>query len=314
MNVAIVIDLAMPCLAAVSDWPSQDDSLSGWAGWMLLAAVTFVAAAVNSVAGGGTILTFPILAAVLPADPARLVTANATSTIGLWPGALAAAWAYRGERTDQPLWARSLLLPSALGALVGALLVLILPPTWFDTLVPWLILSAATLFALQPTLSAWMANHSLRSPLHEPDATAQAPATRTVCLAWGMQFLVAVYGGYFGAGIGILMLAVLGSLGLGNIHKVNAVKNVLGTVINGSAALLFTLLSIAGRWWPHVEATAGLGDGAGAVSWPHVAVMGVSAVLGGLAGSHIARRLPAGVVRRGVAVIGFALAGYYFWA
>jgi uncharacterized membrane protein YfcA len=125
-----------------------------------------------------------------------------------------------------------------------------------------------------------------------------------------MQFLVAVYGGYFGAGIGILMLAVLGSLGLGNIHKVNAVKNVLGTVINGSAALLFTLLSIAGHWWP----TAGPGGGAGAVSWPHAAVMGVSAVLGGLAGSHLARRLPAGVVRRGVAVIGFALAGYYFWA
>jgi len=312
MSVGIGIDLAMPCLAAISGGPSQDGSLSGWAGWVLLAAVTFVAAAVNSVAGGGTILTFPILAAVLPADPARLVTANATSTIGLWPGALAAAWAYRGERTDQPLWARSLLLPSALGALGGALLVLVLPHTWFDALVPWLILSAATLFALQPTLSAWMAKQTLRSPLRETDATSQAPATRTVCLAWGLQFLVALYGGYFGAGIGILMLAVLGSLGLGNIHKVNAVKNVLGTVINGSAALLFTLLSLAGRWWPRAEATPGLG--VGAVSWPHVAVMAVSAVLGGWVGSHIARRLPAGVVRRGVAVIGFALAGYYFLA
>ena len=312
MIVVILMDTATPCLAAMPGWPGQDGSLSGWAGWVLLAAVTFVAAAVNSVAGGGTILTFPILAAVLPADPARLVTANATSTIGLWPGALAAAWAYRGERTDQPLWARSLLLPSALGALGGALLVLILPPTGCAALVPWLSLSAATLFALQPTLSAWMAKQTLRPPLHEPDVA--APATRTVCLAWGMQFLVAVYGGYFGAGIGILMLAVLGSLGLGNIHKINALKNVLGTVINGSAALLFTLLSIAGRWWPPAEATAGLGGGAGAVSWPHVAVMGVSAVLGGLVGSHIARRLPAGVVRRGVAVIGFALAGYYFLA
>jgi uncharacterized membrane protein YfcA len=127
-----------------------------------------------------------------------------------------------------------------------------------------------------------------------------------------MQFLVALYGGYFGAGIGILMLAVLGSLGLGNIHKINAIKNLLGTVINGSAALLFTLLSIVGRWWPPAEATAGLAGGA--VSWPHVAVMGVSAVLGGLAGSQLARRLPAGVVRRGVAVIGFALAGYYLLA
>jgi len=312
MIVMILMDTAMPCLAAMPGWPGQEGSFSGWAGWVLLAAVTFVAAAVNSVAGGGTILTFPILAAVLPADPARLVTANATSTIGLWPGALAAAWAYRGERTDQPLWARSLLLPSALGALLGALLVLILPPTWFAALVPWLILSAATLFALQPTLSAWMAQQTLRPPLHEPDAA--PPATRTACLAWGMQFLVALYGGYFGAGIGILMLAVLGSLGLGNIHKINAIKNLLGTVINGSAALLFTLLSIVGRWWPPAEATAGLAGGAGAVSWPHVAVMGVSAVLGGLAGSQLARRLPAGVVRRGVAVIGFALAGYYLLA
>ena len=302
------MSVVMPCLAATLGWPGQDGSLSGWAGLALLALVTFVAAAVNSVAGGGTILTFPILAAVLPPDPARMVTANATSTIGLWPGALAAAWAYRGERVGQPPWARTLLLPSALGALFGALLVLVLPPVWFESLVPWLILSAATLFALQPTLVAWTLSRFPHSVPRDPPAAPEGMPARTVALAWGLQFLVAVYGGYFGAGIGILMLAVLGSLGLGNIHKVNAVKNVLGTVINGSAALLFTLLSVAGRWW----LPDGLGGGSDAVSWPHAGVMAVAAVLGGLAGSHLARRMPASVVRPVVAVIGFALAGYYF--
>jgi uncharacterized membrane protein YfcA len=265
--------------------PSAGDGVAGFA---LLAAVTFLAAAVNSVAGGGTILTFPVLAAILPADPARLVTANATSTIGLWPGAIAAAWAYRGERTGQPPWARWLLLPSVVGAVAGAFLVIVLPPRWFDALVPWLILTAAILFTAQPYLVR-----------PRPSATneAQTGNAASVPLACGLQFLVAVYGGYFGAGIGILMLAMLGMLGLGDIHRLNGVKNVLGTVVNGAAAALFA-----------VGALLGGQD----VSWPHAAVMAVAAVAGGLAGSAVARRLPARIVRRGVAAIAFALAGYYF--
>ena len=132
----------------------NDASAAGTiSGLALLAAVAFVAAAVNSVAGGGTILTFPVLAAILPPDPGRLVTANATSTLGLWPGAVAAAWAYRGERVGQPLWARWLVLPSVAGAVIGAVLVLVLPPRWFDACVPWLILLAAVLFTVQPWLA-----------------------------------------------------------------------------------------------------------------------------------------------------------------
>jgi hypothetical protein len=108
---------------------------------------------------------------------------------------------------------------------------------------------------------------------------------------------VSVYGGYFGAGIGILMLAVLGMLGLGDIHRLNGVKNVLGMVVNGVAAGMFALGSLAG--WH-------------AVSWPHAAVMAVASIVGSLGASHVARRLPARIVRRCVALIGFALAAYYF--
>jgi hypothetical protein len=264
-------------------------------GLLLLVLAAFLAGAINSFAGGGTILTFPVLAAILPDDASRLVTANVTSTLGLWPSALVAAWAYRGERVGQPPWARWLLLPSVAGAVAGGGLLLLLPPAWFDVVVPWLILLAAVLFAVQPQLRALA---SRRRTTVTSEASGATMSGGRLLVAAVLQFLVAVYGGYFGAGIGILMLAVLGALGLGDIHRLNGVKNVLGSAINGVAAMLFL-----GGWVL----------GAHAVSWPHVAVMAVAAILGSLGGSHLAVRLPAPLVRRGVAIIGFALAGYYFW-
>ena len=175
-------------------------------GLVALAAVSFVAGAVNAVAGGGTILTFPVLAAILPADPARLVIANATSTIGLWPGAVAGAWAYRGERVGQPPWAVWLLVPSLVGAALGSVLVLVLPPQWFTACVPWLILTAAVVFALQPQLSRLAAMASPSSSSAVPPSPGMAasltPTTSRLVLACVLQFVVAVYGGYFGAGIG----------------------------------------------------------------------------------------------------------------
>ena len=274
-----------------------------WPGLAALAAVSFVAGAVNAVAGGGTILTFPVLGAILPADPARLVIANATSTIGLWPGSLAAAWMYRGERVGQPPWAVWLLVPSVVGAAVGAVLVQVLPPQWFAACVPWLILTAAVVFALQPQLSRLGLRASRPSTTTTTVSsstevvTALAPSTWRLLLACVLQFFVAVYGGYFGAGIGILMLAVLGVLGFGDIHRLNAVKNVLATAINGTAAALFA---------------AGSFLGSHDVSWGHAAILAVAAVLGSFAGASVVRRLPAPFVRRCVALIGFALAAYYF--
>lgn len=269
-------------------------------GLLALAAVSFLAGAVNAVAGGGTILTFPVLAAILPEGPAQLVAANATSTIGLWPGAVAAAWAYRGERVGQPPWAVWLVVPSVLGAAAGAVLVLVLPPEWFAACVPWLILTAAVVFALQPQLARLgplvsQAAFRAASPSRGA-AAASGPGIPRLLLACMFQCLVAVYGGYFGAGIGILMLAVLGVLGLGDIHRLNAVKNVLGMAINGTAAGLFAAGSLLG---------------AHDVSWSHAAIMAVAAVLGSLAGAGVVRRLPAPFVRRCVALIGFALAAYY---
>jgi len=264
-------------------------------GLAALAAVTFLAGAVNSVAGGGTILTFPVLGEILPPDPGRMVTANATSTIGLWPGAVAAAWAYRGERVGQPPWARWLLVPSVAGAVLGAVLVLVLPPRWFDACVPWLILVAAVLFAVQPWLAQRLGRLAAASGAEAESAA--GPSGRRLLAAAGLQFLVAVYGGYFGAGIGILMLAVLGLLGVGDIHRLNGVKNVLGSAINGTAAGLFA-----------AGAACGLHD----VAWLHAGIMAVAGTAGALVGSHLARRLPAALVRRCVAVIGFALAAKYF--
>jgi uncharacterized membrane protein YfcA len=274
--------------------------IGGW-GLALLAVTAAVAGAINSVAGGGTILTFPLLAALLPPGPGQLVVANATSTIGLWPGALAAAWAYRGERQDLPAWARWLVVPSVAGAVVGTLLVLQLPPGWFAAAVPWLILSAAVLFAAQPRLTA-LATRAAAAGGGAVGARGDS-GTASIATACLLQLAVAVYGGYFGAGIGILMLAVLGLLGLGDIHRLNGVKNVLGTAINGVSAAVFAGSSLVG---------ASLG-GTQTVAWPCAAVMAAGAVAGGLAGSHVARRLPARVVRRGVAIIGFALAAYYLW-
>jgi uncharacterized membrane protein YfcA len=122
-------------------------------GLLLLLISGFLAGGINAIAGGGTILTFAVLSAILPAGPGRLVAANVTSKIGLWPGAAAAAWAYRGSREAQPPWARWLILPSAVGAVIGVVLLRILPKESFDAVVPWLILLAAVLFAVQPQLT-----------------------------------------------------------------------------------------------------------------------------------------------------------------
>ena len=263
---------------------------------VLLAAATFVGAGVNAIAGGGTILTFPVVAAILPEGPAGLVAANATSTLGLWPGAIAAAWAGRSERNGLPSWTRWLLPASVIGAIAGALLVLALPPVWFSRLVPWLILGAALLFAFQPRLAARLAAGG------EGISPSGEPTRGMFLLAWGLQFLVAVYGGYFGAGIGILMLAVLGCLGVGDIHRLNAVKNLLATAVNGATAVVFASASIL---------PDGVGGGADVVVWPLSLLMALASITGAMAGVRFTRRMPAPVVRRIVALIGFGLAGYY---
>jgi uncharacterized membrane protein YfcA len=238
------------------------------------------AGAINAVAGGGTLLTFSGLLGVGMGS----VEANATSTVALLPGSAAGAWGYRRELKPVRKWLAVLVAPSLLGGAAGTLLVTRLPPRVFDLLVPWLILTAALLFAFQRRIARRLGIG------HHDDVP---PKTSTVAGVVVFQFLVAVYGGYFGAGIGILMLSSLSLMGLGNVHRMNALKTVLAACINGMSVVLFA--------WE------------GAVRWPYAASMAVAAVVGGYLGANYSRRLPANVVRWVVIVIGFTLAAYYFW-
>src|SRR5262249_20369072 len=165
----------------------------------------------------------------VPVGDASQVIANATSTVALVPGSLAGAWGFRREVDAVRQWVRLLALPSLLGGLLGSLLVTRLPPEYFAALVPWLILTATLLFMLQPLITPWFGSGQ---PHAEPAAL---PRHAVV----GFQFLVGVYGGYFGAGIGILMLSSLSLMGLGDIHRMNAVKTLLAALMNGVSVVVF---------------------------------------------------------------------------
>jgi uncharacterized membrane protein YfcA len=255
--------------------------------YLLLCFVAALGGAVNSVAGGGTLLTFPALMALLTArdgsSAMASVLANGTSTVALFPGAIAAAWGYRRELDEARYWLKLLVGPSLAGGLLGSWLVTSLPAEWFLTLVPWLILTAALLFALQPSISRW-------AGVGQPH---EAPRASTVTAVVLFQFVVGVYGGYFGAGIGILMLSALAIIGLSDIHVMNGLKSVLNSFINGVAVLVFIYKR--------------------QVDWPLATVMAIAAIAGGLAGALVARKMNRTLVRGIVVAIGFSLATYYFY-
>lgn len=240
--------------------------------WIAAFAAAFVAGMVNSVAGGGTLLTFPSLV-WLGQSP---IIANATSTAALWPGSLGGMWGYREELRQTKARLFFLMLPSVVGGVAGAVLLRQTPPGVFARLVPFLILFATILFMLQATFQRWLRLHQQH---HE--------GARWLAGAAVFQFCVAVYGGYFGAGIGILMLAALSLLGLTDIHQMNGLKNLFALCINVVATVYFM--------------TAGL------VELPVAAVMAVGAVSGGYGGAGLARKLGPVFVRRTVVAIGFAM-------
>lgn len=248
--------------------------------WLCLAA--FVAGAINAIAGGGTLITFPMLIWVLGDTDEQNVIANGTSTFSLFPGSLASMWGYRREITAANHWLPVLLLPSIMGGILGAGLTLVSPAV-FKQLVPWLILTASVLFLLQPTIARWMG-------IGLPHA---APTSGTIGGVIVLQFLIAVYGGYFGAGIGILMLSGLALIGIGDIHQMNGLKTVLATVINGLATVMFVLND--------------------KVNWSYAIPMTAAAIAGGLVGSSTARQLNRVLVRWIVISIGIGLSSYYFW-
>lgn len=244
--------------------------------YVILCIAAFFAGAMNSIAGGGTLLTFPALTAVI--SPAL---ANATSTVALLPGSFAGAIGYRQELAPSKRFVLRMMLPSVAGGFLGAWLVG-QDKAAFEKLVPWLILTAALLFVVQAPISRWMKAHR---PDHEAGPGLQIAL---VCF----QFFIAVYGGYFGAGIGILMITTLSFMGVGDIHRVNAVKTFLAALINGASVIIFIKDDL--------------------VIWNFALAMAGSAIVGGYLGARVARRLPAAYVRYAVIAIGFGLSAFYF--
>jgi hypothetical protein len=239
---------------------------------LLVFAAACVAGAINSVAGGGTLITVPTLIWLgLPA-----INANATSTVALWPGSLGGAWGFRRELAGADPRVFALLAPSLLGGLFGAVLLSETPPDVFDRLIPGLILFATGLFMAQEPLQR---RFNLTAIHH----------ARSHWLSWTMLFQlgVGIYGGYFGAGIGIMMLAALSLMGHTDIHQMNGVKNLLAVAINGIAISYLVLTDL--------------------IVWQDAVLMAVGAIVGGIAGAGTARRLGRPVVRRIVIVVGFAM-------
>jgi uncharacterized membrane protein YfcA len=235
--------------------------------------ISVIAGAMNAVAGGGTLLTFPALIG-LGIPP---LTANATSTVALWPGSASSFWGYRRELSGARRWAIGFAFPSLLGGAVGALLLLATEEKTFADLVPWLVLGATVLFIGQTPLTSWLRR---RQGTAESDGTDRFP--RPTLLFF--QFLVGIYGGYFGAGAGILMLAALGLMGLTNIHRMNGLKNWGGLCFNAVAAITFAF--------------------SGLVNWPVALSMAVGAISGGYLGSKTAQRVSQQTVRNLIVLIG----------
>ena len=241
----------------------------------ILFAASAMAGAVNSIAGGGSLITFPVLV-WLGREP---ILANATNTVSLSPGSLAALHGYRRELTGLGQWVAWGTAPSIVGGVAGALLLLQTPAQVFAWLVPWLIFFATLLFALSGPITAAArrrAGHTAPADGVPRDPWRPGPLF--------YQFLVSVYGGYFGAGVGILMLAALGLMGLSNIHRMNGLKNWGGICMNIIAAVMFAFSSL--------------------VNWPVALAMAAGAVLGGYLGSRAAQRVPQDLVRGAVVAIG----------
>lgn len=242
----------------------------------LVALAAAAGAAMNAVAGGGTLVTFPALVAL----GVPMVTANATSTVALWPGTMTSLWGYRAELRGARRWATAFAIPSFVGGIIGALLLLVTPERRFAAIVPWLILGATALFLAQGPLLRRFRESAPARGIEDADGSLHPPSAPFLVY----QLLVGIYGGYFGAGAGILMLAALGLMGLTNIHQMNGLKNWGGGVMNLVAVVIFAA--------------------SGIVDWPIALAMAVGATLGGVGGSLLAQRVGQTWVRRAIVTIG----------
>jgi len=244
-----------------------------------LLAAAFVAGAINAVAGGGSLVSFPALIAAGYSPK----TANVTNTVALWPGYLSGSFGYRGELKTQRSRVIALTAPSIAGALAGSVILLLTPGSAFDVIVPFLILFACGLMAAQERLARFAVDHRLssRGEAHVP------------LVLVGSVFLLAVYGAYFGAGLGIMTLAVLGILLPDDIQRSNALKGFLSLLINAAAVLYFAFF--------------------GPVQWVPAMIMAVGALAGGYLGVGVARKLGRRPLRISVITYGLLVAGILFY-
>jgi len=247
---------------------------------ILLFCAALLGGAVNSVAGGGGFIAFPAL--LFTGMPS--INANATNTVALWPGTLASTGAYR-RALNADLLRRilPLIVITFLGSIFGSTLLLRTRQSTFDHLVPWLLLSATVLFSLGGRLTAWINRHHSEG----------GPSLGRVAGITLLQLCVAIYIGYFGAGVGIVMLALLSMMGMENIHSMNGLKTLLATCGNAMAVIIFIF--------------------AHAVMWPQAILMVFGGGLGGYAGAWYAQKMDPRHVRYVVIAIGYSMTTYFFW-
>jgi len=236
-----------------------------------------IGGALNAVAGGGSFIAFPtLLFTGVPPVPA-----NATNTVALWTGLVFSGGAFRRHLNVRAKVLSALLAVSVLGGIAGAILLIRTPAHTFMRILPWLMLAATLLFIFGRKLSPTNASLPAR------DAT-----TKALIFASLVQLLVAIYGGYFGGGMGIVILAMLTAFGMADIHAMNALKTLLSSATNGVAVIVFIVSH--------------------AVYWPQALVMIVGAALGGYFGAHYSLRLPQNYVRWFVIAVGAGMTVYFF--
>lgn len=245
---------------------------------LLAMAAAFLAGGINSVAGGGTLITFPALMGLgLPA-----IAANATSTVAIWPGSLGSLWGFRQELGRVPRKMLLLAMPSVAGGLLGAWLLRTTPAGVFERMVPFLILFATLLFMVQAPIQRRLQRRVGSGPR----------GTVWIVGATLGQFAVGVYGGYFGAGMSIMMLTSLAFMGMDDILEMNAMTSFLSLCTNGVASVLFAASHM--------------------VVWPYVLAMMVAALAGGWSAAGVARRIGKVMVRRFVIAVGLTIAAVLF--
>jgi uncharacterized protein len=239
---------------------------------------SIVGGALNAVAGGGSFVAFPaLLFTGVPPIPA-----NATNTLALWTGVTASGGAYR-DRLDVPMRVLlPLMVTSLIGGIAGAVLLLRTPAHTFLRVLPWLMLGATLLFIFGKILAG-----------SRPSSVGHDATTTAILGASIFELVAAVYGGYFGGGVGIVNLAMLAAVGMTDIHAMNALKSILGIAINGIAAVVFVVK--------------------GAIYWPQAIVMIAGALVGGYFGAHYAQKLPQAWIRRFVILVGAGMTAYFFF-